>query len=250
MNDALLGANCLLSSGAINQAVVPPVGLPSESAQLNAAPPHAWTSMPRWRLYQACSAGASFALKKMPPMPVTRFMCTSDVRLASSLLVADAGGVHGRAVLDDRIPGRLPALERERHAERGIKLRAKGVVAYGNELEGGLTNALRHERGLAGGNRDRKRFPVRQVEHVAARVALTLGGGEGDACGWLLERYAERRARDVGKQGVRWRRTGVREHGNGKRVGREIRGGGDEAGDPTLVSDHGVAGERARDEAK
>jgi len=25
-------------------------------------------------LYQAYSAGASFALKKMPPMPVTRFM--------------------------------------------------------------------------------------------------------------------------------------------------------------------------------
>jgi Mg2+-importing ATPase len=26
------------------------------------------------RLYQACNAGASFALKKTPPMPVTRFM--------------------------------------------------------------------------------------------------------------------------------------------------------------------------------
>src|SRR5262245_29712165 len=30
--------------------------------------------MPRCRLYQAPSAAASLALKKMPPMPVTRFM--------------------------------------------------------------------------------------------------------------------------------------------------------------------------------
>src|SRR5438128_720714 len=78
MNGALLGANCSPSSDPTDQMVVPPVGLPSESAQGNAAPPHAWTSMPRWRLYQACSAGASFALKKMPPMPVTRFMRISD----------------------------------------------------------------------------------------------------------------------------------------------------------------------------
>src|SRR4051812_9336378 len=33
--------------------------------------------MPRWRLYQACKAGAFLALKKMPPMPVTRFISTS-----------------------------------------------------------------------------------------------------------------------------------------------------------------------------
>src|SRR6185437_8605841 len=187
MNDALLGANCLLSSGAINQAVVPPVGLPSESAQLNAAPPHAWTSMPRWRLYQACSAGASFALKKMPPMPVTRFMRTSDVGLASTLVVGNAGRVHCRAVLDDRISGRLPAVERERDADRWIVLRTKGVVANGNELEGRLAGALRHERGLTGGNGHREGFPVRHVEHVTACVALALSGGEGDARGCLLE---------------------------------------------------------------
>src|ERR1044071_10467231 len=74
MNEAVLGANCLLSWGDTDQTVIPPVGLPSASAQVNAAPPHSWTSMPRCLLYQACSAGASFALKKMPPMPVTRFM--------------------------------------------------------------------------------------------------------------------------------------------------------------------------------
>ena len=72
--DEVLGAKWSPSSGSINQAVVPPMGLPSESAQPNAVPPHSWTSMPRWRLYQAWSVGASFALKKMPPTPVTRFM--------------------------------------------------------------------------------------------------------------------------------------------------------------------------------
>src|SRR6478672_8215615 len=74
MNEALLGANCLLSCGETDQTVIPPVGLPSESVQVNAAPPQSWTSMPRCCLYHARSAGASFALKKMPPMPVTRFI--------------------------------------------------------------------------------------------------------------------------------------------------------------------------------
>src|ERR1043166_4881212 len=74
MNVAVLGANWPLCAGAINQAVVPATGLPSPSVQVKAAPPHSWTSIPRCRLYQACSAGASLALKKMPPMPVTRFM--------------------------------------------------------------------------------------------------------------------------------------------------------------------------------
>ena len=41
---------------------------------LKAAPPQTWTSIPKCPLYQACSDGASLALKKMPPMPVTRFM--------------------------------------------------------------------------------------------------------------------------------------------------------------------------------
>src|SRR5438477_6521976 len=74
MNGAVLGANCLLSALAISQAVVPATGLPSPSVQSKDAPPHRWTSIPRCCLYQACSAGASFALKKMPPMPVTRFI--------------------------------------------------------------------------------------------------------------------------------------------------------------------------------
>src|SRR2546425_12185013 len=74
MKGAELGANCLLSCGAMSQAVVPETGLPSASVQSKAAPPQAWTSIPRCRLYQACSDGASLALKKMPPMPVTRFI--------------------------------------------------------------------------------------------------------------------------------------------------------------------------------
>src|SRR5438874_11902028 len=74
MKGAVLGANWSLSAEATNQAVVPATALPSPSVQLNAAPPHAWTSIPRCRLYQACSAGASLALKKTPPMPVTRFI--------------------------------------------------------------------------------------------------------------------------------------------------------------------------------
>src|SRR5512133_3296700 len=74
MKGAELGAKWLLSCGSISQAVVPATGLPSASVQSKAAPPQAWTSIPRCRLYQACRAGASLALKKMPPMPVTRFM--------------------------------------------------------------------------------------------------------------------------------------------------------------------------------
>src|SRR5215469_10996766 len=74
MKVALLGAKCLPSAGSINHAVVPFVGLPDPSTQSNAAPPHAWTSIPRCCLYQARSATGSFALKKIPPIPVTLFI--------------------------------------------------------------------------------------------------------------------------------------------------------------------------------
>src|SRR6266513_3713012 len=74
MKVAVLGANWSLCAEAIFQAVVPATGLPSPSVQSKDAPPHGWTSTPRYCLYQACSAGASLALKKMPPMPVTRFI--------------------------------------------------------------------------------------------------------------------------------------------------------------------------------
>ena len=60
--------------GALVHAVVPaPSGL-SAFFQRNAAPPQACTSIPRCALYQAPSAFGSFALKKIPPMPVTRFI--------------------------------------------------------------------------------------------------------------------------------------------------------------------------------
>src|SRR2546421_10458904 len=74
MNVAVLGANWPLCAEAIDQTVVPATGLPSPSVKVKAAPPHSWTSIPRCRLYQACSAFGSLALKKMPPMPVTRFI--------------------------------------------------------------------------------------------------------------------------------------------------------------------------------
>src|ERR1700675_4369401 len=74
MKVAVLGAKWLPCAEPIDQMVDPATGLPSPSVQVNAVPPHSWTSIPRCCLYQACSAGASLALKKMPPMPVTRFI--------------------------------------------------------------------------------------------------------------------------------------------------------------------------------
>src|SRR5687767_3001821 len=74
MNVAVLGANWSPCAEPIDQMVVPATGLPSSSVQVKAVPPHGCTSIPRCRLYHACSAGASLALKKMPPMPVTRFI--------------------------------------------------------------------------------------------------------------------------------------------------------------------------------
>src|ERR1700754_737694 len=41
-----------------------------------AMPPHSWMSSPRWRRYHVRSASASRALKKMPPIPVTRCMAS------------------------------------------------------------------------------------------------------------------------------------------------------------------------------
>src|SRR5215475_14175249 len=86
MKVALLGAKCLPSAGSINHAVVPFVGLPDASAQSNAAPPHAWTSIPRCCLYQARSATGSFALKKIPPIPVTLFILSLRVQPSWSVL--------------------------------------------------------------------------------------------------------------------------------------------------------------------
>src|SRR5688500_8387083 len=74
MKEAVLGANWSFCAEPMDQTVVPATGLPSPSVQVKAVPPHSWTSIPSCRLYQACSAGASLALKKMPPMPVTRFI--------------------------------------------------------------------------------------------------------------------------------------------------------------------------------
>src|SRR5437867_13000737 len=73
MKVAVLGANWSPCAEPIDQTVVPATGLPSPSVQVKAVPPHCWTSIPRCCLYQACSGGASLALKKMRPVAVTRF---------------------------------------------------------------------------------------------------------------------------------------------------------------------------------
>src|SRR2546421_12730540 len=84
MKEAVLGAKESPSAGPMDQIVVPPTGLPSASVQPKAAPPQSCTSMPRCRLYQACIAFGSLALKKMPPIPVARFMCTSRGKMRRS----------------------------------------------------------------------------------------------------------------------------------------------------------------------
>src|SRR5512147_857437 len=96
MKGAALGAKWFVSAGKRVQAVVPtPFGL-SGPFQSKAAPPHAWTSIPRWDLYQAPRALGSLDLKKIPPIPVTRFM-TSPVlerwrpRGCRGLTVSSAG---------------------------------------------------------------------------------------------------------------------------------------------------------------
>src|SRR5580700_6966362 len=74
MNGAELGAKCSGAAAKRLQAVVPsPSGL-SGPFHSNAAPPHSCTSIPRCFLYHAPSAVGSVDLKKIPPIPVTRFM--------------------------------------------------------------------------------------------------------------------------------------------------------------------------------
>src|SRR5258705_2323558 len=70
MNGALLGSKYLVESGKMFHAVVPS----GSSFQSNVAPPQLCTGMPRWSRYQALSALGSRALKKTPPMPVTRLI--------------------------------------------------------------------------------------------------------------------------------------------------------------------------------
>src|ERR1700754_3956924 len=45
-----------------------------------ARPPQSWMSSPRWRLYQARRTSASRALKKTPPIPVTRCIAFPSAR--------------------------------------------------------------------------------------------------------------------------------------------------------------------------
>src|SRR5262245_2571357 len=77
MNFALLGAKYSdLSSNTLQTVEPVPRGL-SSVTQRNTQPPHSSSAMPRWRWYQLRSTTGSCALKKMPPMPVTRFMLPS-----------------------------------------------------------------------------------------------------------------------------------------------------------------------------
>src|SRR5215472_15044621 len=79
MKDDVLGAKCLPSAAPMDQTVMPPVGFPASSVQVKAVPPHSCTSIPKCFWYQARRAAGSLAWKKMPPMPVTLFMCPSFV---------------------------------------------------------------------------------------------------------------------------------------------------------------------------
>src|SRR5437867_11791856 len=60
----LLGAKYSPSAAAMDHTVVPFVGLPAASVQVNAVPPHSWTSMPRCCLYQARSATGSVRVEE------------------------------------------------------------------------------------------------------------------------------------------------------------------------------------------
>src|SRR5213078_68330 len=113
MKVAVLGANWSPCAELIDQTVVPAAVLPSPSVQVKAVPPHSWTSIPKCRLYQACSDGASLALKKIPPMPVTRFISVSYLgmwvkgwifcRYGSRLIPALAGGARESSAQHDRL---------------------------------------------------------------------------------------------------------------------------------------------------
>src|SRR5207245_6107047 len=119
MKGAVLGANWSPCAELIDQTVVPATGLPSPSDQVKAVPPHSWTSIPRCRLYQACSAGASLALKKMPPMPVTRFIEPPR-----------SGGGEGECVFCGLDVSRLSGGPGARHAGAdGLSCRARGPSA-------------------------------------------------------------------------------------------------------------------------
>src|SRR5262245_37726148 len=86
MNGAELGAKESPSAAPTDQIVVPLNAAPVSSAHVNTAPPQSSTSMPRCFLYQAPKACGSRALKKIPPMPVTRFIGRlrwDDSRVAS-----------------------------------------------------------------------------------------------------------------------------------------------------------------------
>src|SRR4051812_31372209 len=74
MKGAVLGAKWFESAANRLQAVVPTPSGFSGPFQSNAAPPHSCTSIPRCSLYHVPSAFGSVDLKKIPPIPVTRFM--------------------------------------------------------------------------------------------------------------------------------------------------------------------------------
>src|SRR5690242_4273163 len=88
MNVALPGAK--LAPSPTDQTVMASVG---PSAQGKIAPPHDWTSMPRWVLYQAPSFLGSCALMNTPPMPVTRFICPSEDANPNQVYIGIGKGV-------------------------------------------------------------------------------------------------------------------------------------------------------------
>src|SRR4051794_6250173 len=117
----VLGAKCLPSAGPTDQTVVPRVGLPAESVQVKAVPPQGWTSIPRCFLYQSHSVFGSLALMKMPPMPVTLRIRTSDVDRDTRPVRCNGwsyGMCTGRLVARDRQVGEDTASEHDPVAQQ------------------------------------------------------------------------------------------------------------------------------------
>src|ERR1700730_819684 len=202
MKEAVLGAKESPSAGPMDQIVVPPTGLPSASIQPKAAPPQSCTSMPRCRLYQACIAFGSLALKKMPPIPVTRFMCTSRGKMRrfewtySPSLSSAGSTTHDRlsALLPDpRLRGRpgdrKPPTEVQLNADRTCH-----PDGYSSEGEAERFDARVKELDLEPSTRDRLCLPDQLIHPLLYDRAIALRvdiSSLGRPCDFTVEPHAK-----------------------------------------------------------
>src|ERR1051325_3641552 len=121
MNGAELGAKYLDVSGKMLQTVTSP------ALAVNASPPQDSMSRPRCLRYHSRIAAGSRALKKMPPMPVTRAMESSLIsELVRVLPTKDER--QGRT----KVP--LPSLHRAVEFEDNV-LRRRGIETDGAQIQ-------------------------------------------------------------------------------------------------------------------